>query len=171
MKTHPTFLASLVGATLLTFTGCVGTGPNTQNGAVGGAALGAIAGAVIGHNSGSHNTLAGAAIGGVAGGLAGGALGNAQDHANGTIYTSEADATTRVVVQEPPPQPQVRTEVVTVQPAPETVWVGGYYTYAGNGYAWVPGHWERPPHAHRSFVEPHWQRRGGSYVYVQGYWR
>ena len=68
--------------------GCVGTGPNTQNGAVAGGALGALAGAIIGNNSGGHNALGGAAIGAVAGAIAGGALGNSVDHQNGTIYRS-----------------------------------------------------------------------------------
>ena len=42
-------LSSVALSALLT--GCVGTGPNTQQGAVGGAALGALAGAIIGNRS------------------------------------------------------------------------------------------------------------------------
>src|SRR5450432_786338 len=76
---HRKFLviSSLTLCALLT--GCVGTGPNTQQGAVNGAALGAIAGAIIGNNSGSHNGGAGALIGAIAGGIAGGTMGNAED--------------------------------------------------------------------------------------------
>ena len=70
----------------LLLTGCVGTGPNTQRGAVTGGALGAITGAVIGNNT--HAGVGqGALIGGLVGALAGGTLGNAQDHEQGTIYT------------------------------------------------------------------------------------
>jgi hypothetical protein len=50
------FLAAL--STLLS--GCVGTGPNTQQGAVTGGTLGAIAGAIIGHNSRGGDALGGA---------------------------------------------------------------------------------------------------------------
>jgi|GEM_PF-252022 len=152
--------------------GCVGTGPNTQQGAVGGAALGAIAGAIVGNNSGSHNALGGAAIGAAAGAVAGGAIGNSLDHQRGTIYYSEADATTNVVVQQPPPPPAPPAEVVVARPAVESVWVGGYWAYTGDDrrYVWVQGHWERPPPHYRAYVSPHWARRRGNYVYIQGYW-
>lgn len=170
MKKSTSLIATLTLVTLSA--GCVGTGPNTQQGAVGGAALGALAGAVIGNNSSSHNAVAGAAIGAVAGGIAGGAIGNSLDHQRGTIYTSEAQATTDVIVQAPPPPPPRRREVVVVRPAPDTVWVEGYYVYGSRGgYDWVPGHWERPPDRYRSYVAPHWAPRGRSYVYVHGYWR
>src|ERR1035438_10303896 len=81
-------------------TGCVGTGPNTQNGAVTGGALGALAGAIIGNNSGGRNALGGAAIGAVAGAIAGGAIGNSVDHQQGTIYRSEYEATSNVARSE-----------------------------------------------------------------------
>lgn len=153
------------------FSGCVGTGPNTQQGAVAGGALGALAGAIIGNNSRSHNALGGALIGGTAGAIAGGTLGNSIDQQRGTLYTSESQATTDVVVQSPPPPPAPQTEVIVAQPAPDTVWISGCWVYEPRGYMWMPGHWERPPSYHRHFVGPHWQRRGGSYVYIRGYWR
>jgi len=151
--------------------GCVGTGPNTQRGAVGGAALGGLAGAIIGNNSGSHNGASGALIGALAGGIAGGTLGNSVDQQNGTIYRSEADATTDVVVAGAPaaPAPPV-ADVFTVQPNPSAVWIGGYWMYTTGGYAWVRGHWEVPPPACRVYVAPHWRHRRGGYVYIRGYW-
>src|SRR5258706_9206009 len=132
-------------AVVALLSGCVGTGPNTQQGAVGGALAGGLVGGIIGNNHGSRNTMSGAAIGAVAGGLAGGALGNAADHQRGTLY-SEADARTNYVAQEPPPPPPAPArEVVVVQsPAPNAIWVDGYYLYSGYGnrYEWVPAHWE-----------------------------
>lgn len=169
MKTQLPLLPIL--ALALACGGCVGTGPSTQQGAVAGGALGAIAGAIIGNNSSSHNALAGAAIGGAAGAIAGGTLGNAADHRNGTIYTSEAAATTDTVVQAPPPTPPAPADVVLVQPAPDTVWIAGCWIWEPRGYVWMPGHWERPPPYHRIYVAPHWQRRGGGYVYIRGFWR
>jgi len=170
MNKYTSLIASLT--LVMLGAGCVGTGPNTQQGAVGGAALGAVAGAIIGNNSRSHNAVGGALIGGAAGAVAGGAIGNSIDHQRGTIYTSEAQATTDVVAQAPPPPPPPPREVVVVRPAPEMIWVGGYYAYGPRGgYTWVPGHWERPPGRYRSYVAPHWAPRGRSYVYVQGYWR
>lgn len=168
-RKHPTTL--LVTLALATLTaGCVGTGPNTQQGAVGGAALGAAAGAIIGNNSRSHDTLGGALIGGIVGGIAGGTMGNVLDHQRDTIYTSETQATTEYAVETPPPPPAPVREVVVVRPAPDVVWVSGYYIYESRGYAWMPGHWERPPARYHAFVAPHWQRRQGTYLYVRGYW-
>lgn len=174
MNSSKTYVIALALAAL--FAGCVGSGPNTEQGAVGGAALGAVAGAIVGNNSGSHNALGGALIGGVAGGIAGGAIGNSLDHQRGTIYHSETEATTDVVVERAPPPPPRQREVVIQRPAPDMVWVAGYYAYAGQNregrhYEWVPGHWERPEPQYRTFVEPHWARRGRGYVYVDGYWR
>jgi hypothetical protein len=170
-KHAQTLLAALAVAGLLS--GCAGTGPNTQRGAVGGAALGALAGAIIGNNSGSHNGAAGAAIGAVAGGLAGGALGNSVDHERNTVYTSESQATTDVVVAEPPPPPPPpQPEIIVAQPEPNVVWVPGYYAWDGRAYVWIGGRWAHPPRrGYRAYRQPHWERRGSGYVYVQGYWR
>jgi hypothetical protein len=168
MNTKP-ILTVLVAAALCA--GCEGTGPNTQNGAVTGGALGALAGAIIGNNSGGHNALGGAAIGAVVGAIAGGTIGNNVDHQNGTIYRSESDATTNVVVEAVPPMPPPPSELQTAQPTPSAMWVYGYYDYDGYRYLWVPGHWEIPPPNAVAFRRPHWIVRGGSYVYIRGYWR
>ncbi|MEO5960750.1 MAG: hypothetical protein ABIZ49_10980, partial [Opitutaceae bacterium] len=61
MKTIPTFGLTLALAALSA--GCVGNGPNTQQGAVGGALVGGLAGGIIGNDRGGGNALGGAAIG------------------------------------------------------------------------------------------------------------
>lgn len=167
MNTQP-ILALTVAAALCT--GCVGTGPNTQNGAVEGGAWGALMGAIIGSSSG-HNALGGAAIGAVAGALAGGTLGNAVDNQNGTIYRSEHDATSNVAVPQVPPPPAPPEDIVTAQPTPSAIWIAGFYGFDGYRYNWVQGHWEIPPPYCRVFVRPHWVYQGGSYIYIRGYWR
>ena len=53
MRQQSTLMFALVLSALSA--GCVGTGPNTQQGAVTGGALGALAGGIIGNNSG-HQT-------------------------------------------------------------------------------------------------------------------
>jgi hypothetical protein len=169
MKAPSTFLPTLALAGLLS--GCVDSGPNTQQGAVGGAALGAIAGAIIGNNSGGHNAGTGALIGAAAGGIAGGTIGNSLDHERGTVYTSESQATTQYVVAQPPAPPPPQPEVVVYSPGPEHVWIPGYYAYDGRAYVWIGGRWARPPHQHyHNYRAPHWENRGGSYIYIQGYW-
>jgi hypothetical protein len=168
MKSKP-MLAVCLAAALLS--GCVGTGPNTQNGAVAGGALGALTGAIIGNNSGGRNGLGGAAIGALAGAIAGGTLGNAVDNQQGTIYRSEYEATSNVAMPRMPPPPAPQADYATPQPTPSAFWIAGYYNFDGYRYYWVPGHWEVPPPDVTVFVRPHWVYRGGQYVYVRGYWR
>ena len=156
----------------LLVSGCVGNGPNTQQGAVAGGALGALAGGIIGNNHG-HQTWAGAAIGGVVGAIAGGTIGNSIDQQRGTLYKSETEATTQVVVQQPPPPPAppAVAEVIPAQPAPAAIWIEGYYAFDGVRYVWVSGHWDYPPDGYHRYVAAHWAYRGGNYVYIRGYWR
>ena len=115
--------------------GCVGTGPNTQQGAVSGGILGAIAGGIIGNNSGNGNGAGGAVLGATAGAIVGGTIGNQIDHERGTIYTSEKEATTQVVLDSPPPPPPrpPRREVVYVRSAPEAIWIEGHWVYITAG--------------------------------------
>ncbi len=156
------------------FSGCVGTGPNTQNGAVAGGALGAIAGAIIGHNSGGGNTLGGALIGGAAGAIAGGTIGNSVDHQNGTVYGEPRPETVSyTVVETPPPSPPAlppQPPPGATPPAPNALWVPGYWSFDGARYTWVDAHWEVPPPLAKSYVAAHWEPRNGGYVFVPGYW-
>src|SRR5580692_11838220 len=138
MKTKT--LLSLAAAAALS-ADCEGNGPNTQNGAVAGGALGALAGAIIGNNSGGHNALGGAAIGAVAGAIAGGTIGNSVDHQQGTLYHNEYEATSSIAVPAVPPPPAPPADYVSPQPTPSALWIAGYYTFDGNQYLWVPGHW------------------------------
>lgn len=172
MRKQVFLLSTLASAALLT--GCVGTGPNTQEGAVTGGALGALAGAIIGHNSGGGNTLGGALIGGAAGALAGGTIGNSVDHENGSVYDDGAPSgrrTVRVVQQVPPPPPPAPPESVTPSPAANAVWIPGYWSFDGNGYTWLAGHWEIPPVNTHTYVAAHWENQGAGYFFVPAYWR
>lgn len=47
----------------------------------------------------------------------------------------------------PPAQspPAPLPEFVSAQPAPGMVWVAGCWHWDGEGYLWLPGHWETPP--------------------------
>ena len=170
MKTKNILLP--VGLALLC-AGCVGSGPNTERGAVSGGVLGAIAGAVIGNNSGHGNGAQGALIGAAAGAMIGGTMGNEVDHRNGTIYGSEREAETRIEVESPPPPPPPprEREVVYERAEPDAIWIEGHYEYDGRGYFWSPGHWEIPPPRYHHYVPPHWERRGHVQIYIRGYWR
>jgi hypothetical protein len=70
----------------------------------------------------------------------------------------------------PMPAPPATTEVMTASPAPNALWIPGYWNYVGRGYTWVPAHWEIPPPTAHSYMAAHWEYRGRHYVFVPGYW-
>jgi hypothetical protein len=80
-----------------------------------------------------------------------------------------APAPGEVVVTEEPPAPYA--EVVGVAPGPGYLWIGGYYHWSGARWVWYAGHYERPPHPGAVWVRPRYVVRGGTRVYVRGYWR
>jgi hypothetical protein len=174
MKTRTFLLPSLALCALLS--GCVGTGPNTQQGAVTGGALGALAGAIIGNNSRGGNGLAGALIGGTAGAIAGGTIGNSVDNQQGTVNgaSSRPPVYTSYAVQSPPPLPPGTPPgqtIIPAAPSPTALWVPGYWSYDGYQYRWAAGHWEIPPPNAHSYVAAHWENRGSSYAFIEGYWQ
>ncbi|MDO8545024.1 MAG: hypothetical protein Q7S40_31660 [Opitutaceae bacterium] len=176
----PAFLAStLLFSALLT--GCVGTGPSTERGAVTGGVLGALAGGIIGNNSRGGDTVGGAVLGAAAGAIAGGVMGNSVDHERGTIYGpsnpppgygSPDDRRYRVSrAQAIPPPPPTPTETMPPAPAPNAVWVPGYWIYDGRAFTWMSGRWEIPPPFAHAYVPAHSEVRNGQPVYVPGYWQ
>ena len=68
-----------------------------------------------------------------------------------------------------PPPPRV--EVYGVAPGPGFVWVGGYWRWVRNDYAWTPGRWERPPRRGAVWVPGHWEQRRNGYRWREGRWR
>jgi len=173
MNTRPLLVSAVAFAALLS--GCVGVGPNTQQGAVAGGALGALAGAVIGHNSRGADALGGALLGGTVGALAGGTVGNSIDHQRGTLYGPPgygyASRRELSAVPPPPPPPPNVAEVFPAAPTPNALWIPGAWSFDGRAYAWSAGHWEVPPPNVRTYVTAHWERRGGRYFWVQSYWQ
>jgi len=174
MNRKTLLISSLAISALLT--GCVGTGPNTQSGAVGGAALGALAGAIIGNNSGNRDAGAGALIGAIAGGLAGGTIGNAKDNQEGAVYGASQPQPTayyrRTIVQQAPPAvPAPLNDVMPPSPGANALWVPGYWDFNGSAYTWTAGHWEIPPPMSTTYVAAHWETRAGANVFVRGYWQ
>lgn len=69
------------------------------------------------------------------------------------------------------PPPPDRVEVVGAAPAPEFVWISGYWTWRGDIHVWVPGSWVRPPRPGAIWIRPHWERRYGRYYFYQGHWQ
>jgi hypothetical protein len=168
-------LSGLSLATLLS--GCVGSGPNTEQGALAGGALGALAGGIIGHNSRGGDAVGGAVLGAVGGAVAGGLIGNSVDQERGTIYGQPNPDDPRyrrvshaapAVQSTPPPTPN---DPVPPQPSANAVWIAGYWIYDGRSYTWVRGRWEVPPPLARTYVPAHSEMRNGQLVHVPGYWQ
>jgi hypothetical protein len=74
-----------------------------------------------------------------------------------------------VVINVRPPKAVV--EERGPRPDKEHVWVNGYQRWDGHGYAWEKGRWEKPPHAHASWVAPKYTHHGNGYVFTEGHWR
>ena len=173
-------LALIASAVALSglLTGCVGTGPNTEQGAVAGGALGALAGGIIGHNSRGGDAFGGALIGAAAGAVAGGVIGNNVDQERGMIYGPPGRyenpdhrgyrVSQAAVPSTPPPTPN---DPVPPQPAANAIWAPGYWIYDGRTYTWMAGRWEIPPPLARTYVPAHSENRDGQVVFVPGHWR
>ena len=65
----------------------------------------------------------------------------------------------------PPPPPRV-VYVAPAQPAPEFVWIDGYWYVVKNRYRWHEGYWTRPPYPGAYWVPPRHDGR----AFFLGYW-
>jgi hypothetical protein len=64
-----------------------------------------------------------------------------------------------------PPPPRV-LRMLPDRPAPEFVWVEGYWYPVGRHYKWHEGYWTRPPYEGARWVAPHHD----GHQYFAGYW-
>lgn len=74
-----------------------------------------------------------------------------------------------IVVRIAPPHAVVEARVAS--PGAGYVYQKGYHRWDGNAYAWTPGVWVRPPHAHARWVDQRWEHRKNGYVSIEGHWR
>src|SRR6201993_1682217 len=65
----------------------------------------------------------------------------------------------------PPPPPRVE-RIAPVRPAPDYVWVDGYWYPVGHHWKWHKGYWTRAPYPGAYWVVPRYY--GGEYFV--GYW-
>lgn len=66
------------------------------------------------------------------------------------------------------PPPMV-VEVPPPQPAPEYVWIGGYWVWHGR-WLWGRGRWEPPPRPMYHWVNPYYENRNGAVIFIGGHW-
>lgn len=82
----------------------------------------------------------------------------------GASYAASAQVSIGISIGTPPPPRAVA--VVPAQPAPEFVWVGGYWYPEAGHYYWHEGYWSRPPYAGARWIAP----RHDGHRYYAGYW-
>jgi hypothetical protein len=82
----------------------------------------------------------------------------------GTAGVAHAQISFDVHIGTAPPAP--RAYRIPPQPAPDYVWVEGYW-YPQNGhYSWHNGYWTRPPYEGAYWVQPYYERG----QYFAGHW-
>ena len=82
-----------------------------------------------------------------------------------TIPAQEPEQTS---TEAPPCQPM--DDDRPTQPAPDYVWVVGYWWWTNGTYVWAPGYWRQPPQPSYVYVSGYWTYRSGIWVYVRGGW-
>ena len=65
-----------------------------------------------------------------------------------------AQVSVDIRIGEPPPPPP-RVYVVPRQPAPDYLWVDGYWYPQGKHYRWHDGYWTRPPYEGAYWIAPY----------------
>ena len=85
------------------------------------------------------------------------ALGCAGGMSLGVVYTE----------RRPPPD---RVEVIVGAPAPDYVWMRGYWRWERNDFFWVPGHWVPVERGYHKWVPGHWTQKHHRWYWVEGHW-
>ena len=72
--------------------------------------------------------------------------------------------------------PATIVETIPPAPAPDFLWVSGYWTWRHTRFGfghweWVPGMWTRPPHHDAIWIGGRWEPHRGLNVWVDGHWR
>ena len=86
---------------------------------------------------------------------------------NLVVATVPASVNTTMVTVAPP---ALQSEVVLAQPAPNYVWVPGYWTWRNEGYQWIAGSWQLPPNSSSVWIAPRCEQQGNGYRFTEGYW-
>ena len=81
------------------------------------------------------------------------------------VSTAKAQVSVGISIGVPPPVRVVA--YVPDRPAPDFLWVEGYWYPVGHHYKWHDGYWTRPPYAGAYWVAPHHD----GHQYFAGYWQ
>ncbi|MGJ7529761.1 hypothetical protein [Variovorax sp. GB1P17] len=76
---------------------------------------------------------------------------------------------------QPPPiavgwaPPPMLVEAPTPLPFAGAIWTGGYWTWQGN-WVWAAGRWAAPPQPGYAWVQPYYEHRDSTVVFITGHW-
>jgi len=87
---------------------------------------------------------------------------------NSPAFSPASASESAIVVTQVPRFPQ--QEARPPAPSYRQVWLDGYWTWREDGYAWIAGHWEKPPGNSTLWIRPRWVRTGGSFRFYEGHW-
>ena len=65
--------------------------------------------------------------------------------------------------------PPMLVEAPPPQPYPDAIWTGGYWAWQGR-WVWAAGRWASPPQPSYGWVQPYYEHRADTVVFVPGYW-
>ncbi len=65
--------------------------------------------------------------------------------------------------------PPILVETPPAMPYDGAVWTGGYWTWQGT-WVWAHGRWAPPPRPGFTWCHPYYENRGGSVVFINGFW-
>ena len=65
--------------------------------------------------------------------------------------------------------PPLLVEAPPPQPYPDAIWTGGYWAWQGR-WVWAAGRWASPPQPSYGWVQPYYEHRADTVVFVPGYW-
>lgn len=88
-------------------------------------------------------------------------------HEHEAVYVQEPGY---VVAPTPPPAVIVEPRPY-VAPAPDQIWIEGYWHWDRDRYTWHRGYWAAPPDRRSYWVAPRYERFEHGYRYTPGHWQ
>src|SRR5271155_2120331 len=83
---------------------------------------------------------------------------------------SAAQVTLAIGISVGVPPPAIPVYEQPYVPAPNEIWVPGYWAWGQYGYYWVPGTWAYAPQPGYLWTPGYWGWNSGNYAWNPGYW-
>jgi len=85
------------------------------------------------------------------------------------ISVASIQAQTSAAVAPHPPPPR-RAEIPPPAPSPQALWEFGHWSWNGQRYVWMPGHYVQRPSPTANWISDYWQRGPNGWRWVEGQW-